>query len=269
MLFTRHREPLAGRGRRDDMLLARCFRATGLRIRSSTVAFTLHREPTEQVAMRCLAANVMLMAAILGVRFGSASEQSGGELSLTLRIHDYSRVPSDSLSRATAIVTRTYEKIGVRTEWMGVARPAEQRDASRRRDETPPRPAAQLTIIILTPEMAARAHVAEQVLGYAAVPDEGMGSIAFAVYERVRAAARKIPANEAELLGFVMAHEIGHLVLPRGSQPDTTGLMKNHWQVRDLQRLDLLTLDFSAEQARQVRDTIENASLKSSGRAGR
>src|SRR5688572_14034172 len=164
----------------------------------------------EQVAMRCVAARVMLTAAILGVRFTSASEQSGEELSLTLRIHDYSSVPSDSLSRATAIVTRMYEKIGVRTEWMGVARPAERRDASRRRDETPPRPAAQLTIIILTPEMAARAHVAEHVLGYAAVPDEGMGSIAFAVYERVRAAARKIPANEAELLGFVMAHEIGH-----------------------------------------------------------
>ena len=154
------------------------------------------------------------------------------------------------------------EKIGVRTEWTGVARPAERRDE-------PPRAAAQLTIIILTPEMAARGGVAENALGYAAVPDEGMGSIAFAIYQRVRATARKIPAHEADLLGFVIAHEIGHLVLPRGSQPDTTGLMKNHWHVRDFQRLDLLTLDFSTEQARQIRDTIENASLKTSERARR
>jgi hypothetical protein len=210
--------------------------------------------------MRWVAARLMLTAAILGVRFASASQTSGGELSLTIRIHDYSRVPSDSLSRATAVVTRTYEKIGVRTEWMGVARPAERRTGSGR-DESPPVPAAQLTIIILTPKMAARARVAEDVLGYAAVPDEGMGRIAFAIYERVRAAARRIPANEGELLGFVMTHEIGHLVLPRGSQPDS-GPMKNHWHLRDLQRLDLRALDFSAEQARQIRGTLENASLK-------
>ena len=214
--------------------------------------------------MRYFAVLVVLTAAMLATRLTSASQQSGEELSLTLQVHDYSSVPIDSLSRATAIVTRVYEKIGVRAEWMDVARPAERRDASR-----PSRPAAQLTIIILTPEMAARAHVADNVLGYAAVPDEGMGSIAFAIYQRVRDAARKIPAHEADVLGFVMAHEIGHLVLPRGSQPDSIGLMKNHWHVRDLQRVDLVTLDFSAEQARQVRDTIENASLKRSERARR
>ena len=204
----------------------------------------------------------MLTAALLGVRFASVSGQSGGELSLTLRIHDYSSVPGDSLSRATAIVTRVYEKIGVRTEWTGVARPAERHDESGR-------PAAQMTIIILTPEMAARAGAAENAMGYAAVPDEGMGSIAFVIYQRVRAAAKNIPAPEADLLGFVIAHEIGHLVLPRGSQPDLTGLMRNHWHVRDFQRLDLLTLDFSAEQARQIRDTIERASVKTSERARR
>jgi hypothetical protein len=217
----------------------------------------------EQVAMRCTAARVMLMAAILGARFASASEASGEELPLTIRIHDYSRVPADSLSRATALVTRIYERIGVRTEWMGVARPAERSTESGRRGETPSRPAAQMTIIILSPEMAARVPVAENVLGYAAVPEEGMGSIAFAIYQRVRAAAGQIPAHEADLLGFVMAHEIGHLVLPRGLHADS-GPMKNHWHVRDLQRVDLLALEFSAEQAREIRRTIEHASLNTS-----
>jgi hypothetical protein len=216
----------------------------------------------EPAAMRCLAVHVLLTAAILGVRFASVSGQSGGELSLTLRIHDYSSVPGDVLSRATAIVTRVYEKIGVRTDWTGVARPAESKGEAGR-------PAAQMTIIILTQEMAARAGAKEDALGYAAVPDEGMGSIAFAIYERVRAAAKRIPAPEADLLGFVIAHEIGHLVMPRRSQPDLTGLMKNHWHVRDFQRLDLLTLDFSDEQARQIRDTIERASVKTSERARR
>jgi hypothetical protein len=225
-------------------------------------AFALHREPLETPAMRRLAAHVMLTAAILGARFASASGQTGGELSITLRVHDYSSVPDEALSRATAIVTRVYEKIGVRTEWTGVARPAERHDEAGR-------PAAQMTIIILTPEMAARAGAREDALGYAAVPTEGMGSIAFAIFQRVRAAARKIPAPEADLLGFVIAHEIGHLVLPSGSQPDLTGLMRNHWHIRDFQRVDLLTLDFSAEQARQIRETIARASAKTVERARR
>ena len=85
-----------------------------------------------------------------------------------------------------------------------------------------------------------------------------MGSIAFAATPPA-GGRPAIPAKEDELLGFVMAHEIGQLVLPRGCQPDSTG---DHEPlvVRDLQRIDLLTLDLSAEQARQVRDTIENAS---------
>jgi hypothetical protein len=108
--------PCSGHDRRNSPAVAGvticCEHAAFARLASpfvhSTVAFTLHREPMEQVAMRCLAAHVMLTAAILSVRFASASEQNGGELSLTLRIHDYSSVPSDSLSRATALVTRMY-----------------------------------------------------------------------------------------------------------------------------------------------------------------
>jgi hypothetical protein len=214
------------------------------------------RKSMEQVAMRRVTARVMLTVALLGVRFASASETGDGRPSLTIQIHDYARVPGDLLSRATAIVTRIYAKVGVRAEWMDVAHPAKRRAAHARRHEASPAPAAQVTIIILTPGMAARAHVAENVLGYAAVPDQGMGTIAFAIYERVRAAARKIPTSEAELLGFVIAHEIGHLLLPRGSQLGT-GPMKDHWHIRDLERLDLLTLDFSTEQARQIRSTLE------------
>jgi hypothetical protein len=210
----------------------------------------------EQVVMHCVAARVILTLVI----FASAHDTNAEELTVTIQIHDYSRVPSGSLSNATAIVTHIYRKIGVRTQWMGVARPAERQRGSERDAMSAP-PAAQMTLIILTPKMATRARVAEHVLGYAAVPDHGMGSIAFAIYERVRAAAGRIPANEGELLGFVMAHEIGHLMLPGGLRQDT-GPMKNHWHIRDFQRLSLPTLEFSPEQARLIRRTLADASLR-------
>jgi hypothetical protein len=199
---------------------------------------------------------------ILAVAFvvGCLSPASGStveELPVTIQIHDYSHVPAQSLERARDIVTRMYEKIGVRTTWLGVVRPKERRSepdgpgASRV-------PVAQLTIIILTPKMAARAHVPDIVLGYAAVADEGMGRIAFTIYDRVRATAMSIPVREDELLGFVMAHEIAHLLLPRGSVPGP-GPATNHWHAGNMRGLNLPELEFSELQASQMRSTLEGA----------
>lgn len=204
-------------------------------------------------------ARVILAIAIPGAQFSSAAASTREELRLTIQIHDYSHVPGTVLSHASATVTQIYERIGVRIEWAGVAHPGERRSGSQRRDHSQRSSVAQMTIVILTPKMAARAGVADGVLGYAAVPDEGMGRIAFAIYERVRTAAAQGPANEAELLGFVMAHEIGHLLMPGGSGSDT-GPMRNHWDIRELRQLDPLKLEFSVQQALQIRNTIENAS---------
>jgi hypothetical protein len=203
-------------------------------------------------------ATVVVAVAVLTAGFSPLPADSADALRLTIQIHDYSRVPGGSLSHASAIVTRIFGKIGVQTEWIGVERGEDLLARAERHDATSRPSRAQLTLIILTPKMAARAGVADGVLGYAAVPAEGMGRIAFAIYDRVRSAAARIPLNEGELLGFVMAHEIGHLVLP-GDSPADTGPMKNHWDVRDLRGLDLRRLEFSEQQASVIRSTIENA----------
>jgi len=210
--------------------------------------------------MRRAAAAFTIIVTVIAARFSSEPAGSAGALLLTIQIHDYSRVPGTSLSQARAIVTRIYEKIGVRTEWIGVARGEDLLARAERHDPMPGPSRAQLTLIILTPKMAARAGVADGVLGYAAVPAAGMGRIAFAIYDRVRSTATRIPVNEAELLGFVMAHEIGHLMLPGDSLADKdTGPMQNHWNVRDLRGRDLQQLEFSEDQARAIRRTIESA----------
>ena len=105
--------------------------------------------------------------------------------------------------------------------------------------------------------MAARGRFADGALGMAAVADEGMGRIAYAIYDRVRDTASRAGIGEADLLGFVMAHEIGHLLLPRGSQPES-GLMRGRWTIRNFRRIDVANLEFSPLQASQIRVTIEN-----------
>jgi len=190
-----------------------------------------------------------------GVRPLSADDHDDRELAVTIQIHDYSHVSSGSLTRARAIVTAMYERIGVRTEWMGVIQQRVGQQGPARRDEISRIPIAQVTLIILTAKMAARGHVSEGALGFAAVPEEGMGRIAYAIYDRVRDTAARAAMNEDDLLGFVMAHEIAHLMLPRGAHAEG-GLMRGHWDVRDFQHIDVLKLGFSPQQADEIRSTL-------------
>jgi hypothetical protein len=198
---------------------------------------------------------LMLTFVIGSVPLLSADDRADRELAVTIQIHDYWHVSSASLTRARAVVTAMYERIGVRTEWMGVVQQSERHPGSPRRDSISHMPIAQVTLIILTPKMAARGHVEDGALGFAAVPDEGMGRIAYAIYDRVRDTAARAAMNEDDLLGFVMAHEIAHLMLPRGAHAEG-GLMRGRWNVRDFQQIDVLKLGFSPQQASEIRSTL-------------
>lgn len=185
-----------------------------------------------------------------------ADDRPDQQVSVTIQIHDYSHVSSESLAHASAVVTDMYQRIGVRTEWTGVVQQNEKHPGSAPRGGSVSRlPIAQVTLIILTPKMAARGRVEEDALGFAAVPEEGMGRIAYAIYDRVRDTAARAAMNEDDLLGFVMAHEIAHLLLPRGAHVES-GLMRGHWNVRDFQRIDVLKLGFSPEQVSEIRSTL-------------
>jgi hypothetical protein len=221
--------------------------------------------------MRCVVALLTIAFLIDGARLASASEAYGEELAVTIQIHDYAGVSAKALSRACAVVSRIYANIEVRTDWIGVVR------FDKRRKPLPgqetPRSVAQFTLNILTMKMVDRHRVGDFVLGYVAVSTEGMGRIAYVINDRVEDTAAQVPMNKGDLLGFVMAHEIGHLLLPHGSasQPHDshtlTGLMRGRWDVTDFVRLDVRTLSFPQAQARQIRDAIENESSAVAARA--
>ena len=133
--------------------------------------------------------------------------------SLRIQIHDYANVPCRMLARASESVTATYEKVGVQTEWIGLVRHGKRAVAVRRGDGASQDQIAPLTIIILTPAMAARGGIPNDVLGLAAVAADGTGRIAYVIYDRVRNVAWQAAIRDDDLLGYVMSHEIGHLLL--------------------------------------------------------
>ena len=181
------------------------------------------------------------------------------ELTVTAQVHDYWHLSGESLATASEIVSRLYDGIGVRIEWFPPLKQDLRRPGATAARAPSGARIAQMTVIVLTPEMAVRGHIQEGVLGLAAVPEDGMGRIAYVVYDRVQHAAAGSGADEVKLMGSVMAHEISHLLLGRGSHTGA-GLMKDHLNHFDVRQLAEMKFEFSDLQADQIRRTIENDS---------
>jgi hypothetical protein len=202
---------------------------------------------------------VLVITVSLGcARLSAASQCSDNHPVVTVQIRDYVHMKDDSLSKAREIVTRVYKRVGVGIEWLGVMRPEVDRTTHVPAAEDVRLPIAQLTINILTPAMAKRGHVANDVLGFVAVPPEGgMGRIGYVVYERVRDVASGGSASTSDILGVIIAHDIGRLILGAGSGTQA-GLMNRQWQRQDLERVNPLTLEFTPPEIDRIRTTLEH-----------
>jgi hypothetical protein len=66
--------------------------------------------------------------------------------------------------------------------------------------------------------------------------------------------SRALCVPSDELLGRVMVHELGHLLLGPGHS--RVGIMKAHWGPQDLHLSNLGMLDFTSEQAALIRSNL-------------
>jgi hypothetical protein len=143
---------------------------------------------------------------------GQAVAAEDDLVALVLHVDNYARIPSAHLARAEAVVTRIYAASGVRVVWVNGDAPA----------ETAP---GHLRVLLLCADMSAHKvrldNVPDNVLGQAA---KGAGRAhIFTIRVRDLAIAR---AQDFDLvLGRVMAHEVGHLLLPSRSH-SAAGIMR-------------------------------------------
>jgi hypothetical protein len=176
--------------------------------------------------------------------------QRAAKQQLTLRIHDYARVGSKVLLRAQRLVSDSYGSIGVPTAWAETLHPFSDRE-----EPTDCCGTEDLTIIVLTARMAELTRFPKDAVGCAVVGPGGGGRVAYILYDRVAASAIQADWDAGDFMALVVAHEVGHLLLPIGSHsPD--GLMRGRWNVNDLRRTDPRALSFTPRQAEVIRDTL-------------
>jgi hypothetical protein len=183
--------------------------------------------------------------AILGM-CGWVVAAGAAELEAQVRLQDYANVPAVWLTKAKGVASGILGNAGIRVMWAdcspnsGVVDPV---------CDIPPGP-MDLYLRILNKEMAKRTRTTNHCMGYAMVSGR-FPTIASVFYHRaVELEAGKSGAR-AEILGGILAHEIGHLMLAENSHSGT-GVLRAQWGDEDLRMIARGRLWFTPEQAARM-----------------
>ena len=93
-------------------------------------------------------------------------------------------------------------------------------------------------------------------MGRAYVSPSGDGYMADVYYKAVEAFAEWHGTVKDELLGYVIAHELGHLLLGVGHSPQ--GVMRSRWTGRDATAVRQLGLKFTAVEQERIRRNLRS-----------
>jgi hypothetical protein len=159
---------------------------------------------------------------------------------------DRAHLRASVLRAAEAEVTRLYRAVGVDSTWLQI-----QPDGSGPESEEVSQPGVHLLIMIVPRETTARMAPAGA-LGLTPSEPGGESRVAYVFYDRVEGAAQSSGADLGTLLGCAIAHEIGHMLLPRPAH-SATGIMRATWTDEDLQATAKGRLTLSHEQGEMIR----------------
>ena len=164
-------------------------------------------------------------------------------ITIVLLLVNEADVPSHVLSQAQDEASRIYQGHRIRLVW---THPDTERGDYR------------FTVKIL-PRALTGKGVDGRAMGVAPGTRERRGTLAYAFYDRIKEVTITIGADAGLILGHVMAHEIGHLLLPHNSHAKT-GLMRGGWDTQQAMRAATGALTFTPKEAALILERLQNLS---------
>ena len=169
---------------------------------------------------------VAVMVAVL--RIAHAGEP-GNARTIDLRMETDARVPSHVLEQSREEVVRIFDAAGLAVRWT----------------ETAPR----ITVKIV-PQVLGYGRARAPVMGVAL--HTANGPIAQIFFRQVQDFARTYRVDLRTMLAYVIAHEIGHLLLP-GNAHSPNGVMRANWDSPLAREAVKGSLTFTEAQAARIR----------------
>ena len=172
---------------------------------------------------------VIILAGLSGLAEGAETASAR----IVVELSDHAGIAAETLTQAKRQVARIYGDMGVEVLWSDA--PAARADGD-----------FVVHLIIRTKPPRPR------MMGNALGDSRDTGGTAFVYRDRVMDVARARSVDLATVLGYAMAHETGHLLLPAPSHA-IAGIMHADWDGQDFREMAAGSLRFTPAQASAIR----------------
>jgi hypothetical protein len=184
---------------------------------------------------------VAMVEPVFGQRADTANPQ------IMILVFDKDRRAQPVLVEAERQATLIFRRAGINVDWRSCTQASEKSERACQEIPTP-------TQFVMT-IMGQNKLSTNDIFGVAFLGESGTGKYVDVFFDSISKLHREEGSNEASLLGAVIAHEIGHLLLGSHSH-SPWGIMSPHWEAGHLRQVGMGTLLFSPEQAFRMRARI-------------
>jgi hypothetical protein len=162
-------------------------------------------------------------------------------------LYNHAGLPPEVIGDATEIAGQILREVGVQVVWWSCTGATNMMKC-----DDPVYP-ADYRVFLLPKEVERKMPVSSTGLGFVLHdPRDGVGRTAWVLSARVQALASEKQFARARLLGHVIAHELGHVLLGTPEHP-THGLMRGLWKDKDLRLAAQGALHFTLAEAKAIR----------------
>jgi len=183
-----------------------------------------------------------------------AKTAKGGDLAVKVSMFNDAQISERMVATAESVAARLFAHAGIRIDWLNCGHATEtgEERASCSKAAFPEQFEVRLR------QRSLNLH--ESTLGLSFLGDNGIGCHADVFYAGVEPIQQEAGLSAEAILGLVIAHELGHLLLGTNSHA-AQGIMRANWKRKDLSLAGKGMLGFTEDQAQKMRGRLESASL--------
>jgi hypothetical protein len=194
------------------------------------------------------------------VMFSSMADAAQANSQLTVNVYNDAGIPQTTLQRAEAVAGRIYRQAGIAIEWRDGTRPSSVASLANSLERGT---SLSLTLRIVSSPRT----LSDEDFGVAFVGDDGRAQQADVFFSSIEHFKETIehfrettPASTPAILGHVMAHELGHLLLGQKSHSQT-GIMQARWEAAQLRQLSMGALYFNKRESDRIRTRLSDSNF--------
>ncbi len=199
----------------------------------------------------CLIGTFLLTASLPGLAETPANDRAEPRPKITVLVYDYAEVAAETQQNAEKVAAEILATAGVETAWPDCSLAETPAPPECKRASNP----TKLVLRILPGSKAARAgyHFRSSICGFT-VQREGVGEgyLVTLFTDCIQETAKNTGVAQSLIMGHMVAHEIGHLLLPIQGH-FRRGIMRAKWGPRVWQRASKKLVLFPGKQAELLR----------------